>query len=491
VLVGEEPDIVGDANDPTEVWKRMRIGGKPTPAGFERRRSDTTIPPPRFPGGHDGNPRGGLLVRVLRACDQRHARGANVNGAVSALRVRAREAVRSSLWFVPTVCALGAVGLWIGLRYLDDSGAVEDLPFGFDGGPDGAREVLSAISTSMIAFTGVVFSVTIVALQLAGSQYSPRVLRSFLRDRRTQAALGSFIATFVYALLVLRGVRGGEDQYVPRLSVGMAFVILAVSLALFVVYVHEISQSIRASHIVARIGREARGSIETLVADDERFVQLPTVARHASADVRSITAPEAGIVQAYDTRVIVRLAREHDARVESSVCVGDFVPFGATIGTITPASSDLDCEQIQARFVVGLERTIDQDLRFGLRQLVDVALRALSPGINDPTTAVQAIDQLHDLLRRLAPRSFRSGVHTDERGEVRFVERLPSWDELVDLAVTEIRHAGGDQVQVRRRLLEMLDDLASVALVRRRRALRRQRELLLHEPATRTDVRTS
>jgi uncharacterized membrane protein len=409
---------------------------------------------------------------------------------------RTREALRTGLWFVPTVFVIGAIALWAAMHELDQTGVVQDLPFGFSGGPEGAREVLSAIATSMIAFTGVVFSVTIVALQLASSQYSPRVLRSFLRDRRTQVALGSFIATFVYALLVLRGVRTPlEDQepYVPRFSVGLALLFLGFSLAMFVVYINQIAQSIRASRIIARIGDETRVTIDRLL-DDETDTSARATDR-SSTDGASVAlrASDPGIIVGYDAATLIDLARESQTVLTAPFGPGMFVPTGATLLVADPEpDEELPERRLEHAVRRQLERSMDEDLLFGFRQLVDVALRALSPSLNDPTTAAECLDQLHDLLRRIAPRALPSGEHRDEDGRVRFRVPAVTWDDLVEVTFTEIRDAAHGQVQVQRRLALMLDDLMGVALPERRPSLARQR-LLLADPESSSEpaVRSS
>lgn len=387
---------------------------------------------------------------------------------------RVRESIRTSLWFVPSLFALGAVALWAAMRGVDSTDVVEKLPLGFDAGPAGARDVLSAIATSMIAFTGVVFSVTMVVLQLASSQYTPRVLRTFLRDRTTQVALGSFIATFVYALLVLRGVQSeGADReaFVPRLSITVAFVLLGVSLVMFVAYINQIAQSIRGSRIVARAGDETRAVLGhlTSTAEDRAGADLLAPAEPAAASTApvALAADSPGYVLGFDTSRIVDVAGGADTCLVAVVRPGDFV---ATEQPLLVGAPGTNVDQLDLRGMVevGGDRAMDQDVRFGFRQLVDIALRALSPSLNDPTTAVQCLDQIHDLLRRVVRAPFRSGEHHDRGGRLRFVEPPVQWADLVDLGMTEIVLACGGQVQVRRRLIQILDDLHTLAPPERR-----------------------
>jgi uncharacterized membrane protein len=397
------------------------------------------------------------------------------------VRFRLREYLRSSLWFIPSAFVLSAVVLWLVIGAIDRAVDGDDLLLAYGGGPDGAQEVLSAIATSMIAFTGVVFSITIVVLQLASGQFSPRVLRTFLRDRATQSSLGIFIATFVYALLVLRDVRAAspaQSAYVPGLSVSMALVVLAISLGVFVYYIHHIAQAIRVSWIVDAVADETRRSIAHQFPDaPDEGLEL-SIPSGDPAQVLVATAP--GVVQVVGRRALVALARRNDCVLVMRPSVGDFVPQGAALLDVygrRELSVD-DVDEAVGEFALGPERTMEQDPAFGFRQIVDIAVRGLSPAINDPTTAVQCLDHLHDLLRNLAGRPFRSGRLGDEDGKLRLVVPPPSWEDYLDLALDEIRHYGATSIQVARRIRAVLDDLETVVAGREAEAVKRQRTVL-------------
>ncbi len=397
------------------------------------------------------------------------------------VRFRLREYLRSSLWFIPSAFVVSAVLLWLVFGALDRAVDGDDALLAYGGGPDGAQEVLSAIATSMIAFTGVVFSITIVVLQLASGQFSPRVLRTFLRDRSTQSSLGIFIATFVYALLVLRDVRttsSGDSAYVPGLSVSMALVVLALSLGVFVYYIHHIARAIRVGWIVDTVADETRHSIAHQFPDaPDEGLALSTP---AGTPIQVLATPAPGIVQAVNKRALVALARRAGCVLVMRPSIGDFVPVGAPLLQVYGPRPLVAAEAEAAReeFALGPERTMEQDPAFGFRQIVDIAIRGLSPAVNDPTTAVQCLDHLHDLLRNLAARPFRSGRLGDEDGELRLVVPPPSWEDYLDLALEEIRYFGAKSIQVVRRIRAILDDLAGVVAASDAPAVSRQRRML-------------
>ncbi|HEY5429455.1 MAG TPA: DUF2254 domain-containing protein [Solirubrobacteraceae bacterium] len=375
----------------------------------------------------------------------------------------AREVVRSAFWPLPSLCVVAAIGLGIGLVSVDHSVGATRALFLFPGPPAGARSFLSSIIQAMITFTGLVFSITIVVLQLTSGQFSPRVLRTFLRDRTIQLSLGIFLATFVYAMVILRAVRGTgtHDNFVPRLAVTVSFGLVLVSVAMFIRYVAHIANMIRAATIVDSIGKESRACLTRRLAaehfnDGGREMALGPACG-------TIAAREPGVIAAVDGAALVKLARAAECQLVMVPRVGDYVPAGAPLVQVY-GSGGIDEHALLAHFSVGTERTLEQDLAFGFRQLVDIAQRALSPGINDPTTAVQAIDVLHDLLRRLATLHLHPGCHRDTEKVLRVVVPELSFSGYLGLAVGQIWRYGADSVQVPQRLTLMLSDLKTVAL---------------------------
>ncbi|WP_435769519.1 DUF2254 domain-containing protein [Nocardioides sp. SYSU DS0651] len=378
--------------------------------------------------------------------------------------------VRGRFWVLPLVCTVSAVALGLGLTTLDDRLDTSlKVPFLFTGGPESARALLSAIITSMISFTGLVFSITIVVLQLTSSQFSPRVLRTFLRDWFNQLSLGVFVATFVYALVVLRAVRGTSQvhPFVPQLSITVAFGFVLASVLVFLAYIHHVAQSIRAATIISSIGSDTRALLERRhpAGDDVRALRAVP-----DSVGRRVAAASPGVVQRVDDERLAALAAEHSVTIRLLRSVGEFVPEGGDL-LETHGADPPDASQLRGAIHLGNERSLDEDVGFGIRQLVDIAERALSPGINDPTTAVQVIDQLHDLLRRLATRSLQPRQELTDDGGLLLHVPEPAFADYLGLAVDEIAHFGADTDRVMRRLRVMLDDLLRAATPQHRGAV--------------------
>lgn len=370
------------------------------------------------------------------------------------------QTIRTGFWAIPSVCVLVAILLGLTLVRVDHV-LGGDVRFAFDAGPDGAREVLSAISTSMITFTGLVFSITIVVLQLTSSQFSPRVLRTFLRDRLTQFALGTFVATFVYSVTVLRTVTSGDTPFVPALSTTVGLGLLLLSVGMFVAYIHHIATSIQVSAIMTAIGAETRETIERRYPSGA-IERTPHPAMPPGTATQLIPAPRMGVVTQIHIERLVALARSGDVVLRTRVRPGDFVAEGGPLVEVLGTGA-VDPAAVSSAITVSKDRTMQQDVAFGFRQLVDIAERALSPGINDPTTAVQALDQLHDLLRRLAARPLLEGIYCDEDGLVRLVAPAETFGGYLDLALEEIDQYGAEVGQVQRRIDVLLTDVAAAA----------------------------
>ncbi|HEV2766505.1 MAG TPA: DUF2254 domain-containing protein [Acidimicrobiales bacterium] len=392
---------------------------------------------------------------------------------------RAWSRLVSGYWFIPGGIVVVASAVALALLELDAELVDQGRSIGFTGGPESARALLSSIASSMLTLTALVFSVTIVVLQLASGQFSPRVLRTFLRDRRSQTTLGVFLATFLYALIVLRAVRGdggSVDRFVPGISVGVSFALVVVSVAFFMQYIHNITTSIRVIEIIDRISKETAAAIERMHPADFQSadVGLPSLA----APSATVGAATRGVVTSVNVDRLCRIAEGADVCLAVVPRVGEFVATGMPLVEVHGDGDGVDDDAVRRAISLAKERQLDEDPAFGFRQLVDIAERTLSPGVNDPTTAVQCLDHLHDLLRRLAHRPLPRSVTRTSEQRLRVVLPRPAWDDYVALAVDEVRHWGAGSLQIHRRMAALLDDLAAEVAPERAAAVAGRRRLL-------------
>ncbi|MDP9405671.1 MAG: DUF2254 domain-containing protein [Actinomycetota bacterium] len=377
------------------------------------------------------------------------------------------EYLRGALWFLPSVTVLTAfvVGnVLTGVRVAPDSSLAAWV---YGGGADGARGVLEAVAGSVITVTGVVFSLTVVTLQLASSQFSPRLLRTFLRDPANQIVLSVFLSTFAYSLTVLRVIRTGatpDADFVPQLAVTGGLVLATASVAALVYFIHHISVELRVDKMMSDVETDTLDTIHNVY---RRVVQrgrcaLPDVPDHAVA----VRAGHSGIVQAVAPDSLFDDAVDRGLVVRVAPRVGERVVAGGTIAwcwTVDRDAPPPDLDDVSA-FVndavqVGFERTLQQDVVFGLRQLVDVAAKALSPGINDPTTAVDAVGHLAALLTVLAERDLEPVLRHDDQGTVRLALDRPRLGDYLDTACGQIRRYGAREPAVLIALLWMLGEV--------------------------------
>lgn len=368
-------------------------------------------------------------------------------------------------WAIPAAGALAAALLalltaWLDREYGGPSGVL------FGGGPDSARAMLQTVATSVLTFAGLTFSITVVALQLASSQFSPRVLSSLMRDRWTQGALATFVGTFVYSLLMLREVRGGSDSFVPGLGVGISLLLGLTSIGALVGFIHHMAQSLRVVTIIDRIAAETRSALDAWYSDE------PRPRGHVVDGGRRVLRAEGdGVLAWYDRDALVAFGAEHDLTAELLVPSGAWVVEGRPVLALHGAAEpDLDLVSVVG---LGRERETLRDPSYGFRQLVDIAERALSPGVNDPTTALQCVDRMHALLARIVDRDLEVG-DTVVDGVVRLRLPVPAWEDYLALACDEVRHWGADSLRVHRRLEAMLRDLESAAPTGRAEAVRHQ-----------------
>jgi uncharacterized membrane protein len=318
--------------------------------------------------------------------------------------IKIRNALADSFWFVPLVMALLAGGAAMGSVALDHkigSGWVHSIGWIWSGGADGARGVLSVIAGSLMTVVSIVFSLTISVLAQTSSHFGPRVLRNFTSDRKVQFTLSTFISTFVYCLLVLRTVRSIEESsFVPYLSVNIGVLWALASLAVLIFFIHYISQSIQAENLIAAVGEDFADALTVLFPERMGQAQC-TPPRHCEPpnenqwqQALQINADENGYLQGVDDEQIMRLATEHDCILKLQKRPGDFVASGSPLLRVL-ASAPLSPQRqssLRACFSLGRHSTPHQDALFSIQQLVEIAAHALSPGINEPFTALTCID---------------------------------------------------------------------------------------------------
>ena len=382
------------------------------------------------------------------------------------------ERVRSSFWFLPSLMAAAAVGLSFLTVALDQSVTqtwLRKLDWVYNGGAQGASAVLQTIAGSMITIAGVVFSLTLVALSLASSQFGPRLLRNFMRDTTNQLVLGTFIATFLYCLLVLRTIRR-EDAggFVPHLSVTLGVVFALASLWVLIYFIHHVSVSIQADEVVARVGAELDDTMNRLFPEQlgsEGDEPVDAADGYQDAQPGIVTSGSDGYLQIVDVDALMNFATETDTVLSLNRRPGHYIVQGMALVHAFPAErvpEDMQ-QRLQSAFVLGNQRTTGQDVEFAILQLVEIAARALSPGVNDPFTAIACIDRLGSAFCRLAQRRFPGACRHDDAQRLRIVAMPTTFSGLADAGFNPLRSYARTSVEVTLRLLESLALIASVA----------------------------
>lgn len=403
-----------------------------------------------------------------------HRPEARIPFSLSATRLSSLwDRLRTSFWFLPSLMAAGAIVLSFAVVQVDSwlgVGVVRDFGWLYTFGPEGARAVLSAIASSMITVAGLTFSITMLTLQLASSQFGPRLLRDFMRDRGNQLVLGTFIATFLYCLLVLRTVRGTEGAaFVPHLAVGFGVLLAMASIAVLIYFIHHIATSIRVETLLAQLAAETLEAVDRLYPErlghdpPPRQDRTPEHLIPADFDcaARRVRAERSGYVQRLDVEALMQLATEHDCLVRVEARPGRFVTERDAVLTAYPSNRVADgvVDRLRGALVIGQDRTPEQDLEFSIRRIVEIAQRALSPGINDPTTALYCIDRLGEAFGRMAGRDLPSPLRFDDTGRLRIITEVLSLDELACPAFAAVARYGIKDADVVARLLGTMDRL--------------------------------
>ncbi len=385
------------------------------------------------------------------------------------------EAWRTQLWPLPSLCVAAAVVLGVVLPRFD-ANVDDELPasvtaYLFSGGPEAARTVLSAVAGSLITVTSLTFSLTVVTLQLASSQFSPRLLRTFTRDRVVHLSLGVLLGTFTYALTVLRTVRASlseQTAFVPQISVTVAYVFALASVVTLVAFLAHLSRQIRVEWIMRQVHAETNATVKRVLGDEVTIAAAPTIPAYAVP----LCASGSGFLNFVDEQGLLSAAVDNGAVVFVNRQPGESVVTGTPIahawpregrGPLPDREREALTEGLRRAVTTGFERTAAQDVAFGLRQLVDVVVKALSPGVNDPTTAVHGLGHVAVLMCELAGRDLGPRLVCDDDGHVRVVLRRPGFAELLELAMAQPRRYGAADPVVLSRLATMLREIAWTA----------------------------
>lgn len=411
--------------------------------------------------------------------------------------------LRESFWLIPALLMIAAVALAALTLRLDGQPnlPVRDwLPWAKTLGHENARLIMSTIAGSMITVTSLVFSLTLVALTLASNQLGPRLLALFIRDRVTQTVAGAFVSTFVYALVVLASLREEGTALVPSVSIGTAMVLTVLCIALLVSFIHHLATSLHADVVIARMAHDLDQQIGRLFGEAEREADGDDGRADApeTDDWHAVVATQGGYVQTIDEGALVALAVDRDTVVRLLCRAGHFVVAGAPVARVRDAPGDPDAfaQGVCAAIVFGDKRTNAEDPEFALQAIVEIGLRALSPGVNDPYTALTCVDRLGAALARVLAGRLPRHVHCDADGELRLHVEPVTLAGLFNSAFNELRQAAAGNVAVLIRLIETLAELAEVARDDAQRAcvrrhaemVRRTCERTVEEPLDREDV---
>jgi uncharacterized membrane protein len=397
-----------------------------------------------------------------------------------------KELLRTNLWLVPAIEVLAAIGLFAATSAADRAayhGSFAVPSWVISGSADAARQILTTIAAAIITVVGVVFSIVIVALTLVSTQFGPRMLRTFIRDRGTQLTLGTFVATFVYAVLTLVSIGGGGPggPYVPHIGITVTLALTVADLAVLIYFIHHIATQIQLPEVIAGISADLSGAIDEQVDDGAARPGDPPV----TSLLASMPGPGgvvhvagSGYLQYIHQSTLLRIATQAGAVIYLRYRPGHFMIQGSPLATVWPASAAGQvADELTRAHVTGPYRTLAQDVSFGIDQLVEIAIRSLSSAINDTFTAMTCIDWLSDSLCKVAGRWRPARVHRDRAGTVRVITTEPTYDRLVARSFEKIRQSSRGLPAV---LIRLLDGLTRIM---ERTTAEDQRQVLLDQAA--------
>lgn len=405
------------------------------------------------------------------------------------------DTLQSSYWFIPMLMAAAAFLLFlltinIDLRVPDEF--LRSIDWIYRNAPDGARSVLSTIASSMITVAGLAFSLTMVVLTLTSQQYGPLVLGNFMRDRANQFVLGTFTATFIYCLLVMRTIRSVEEGFfVPHISTFIGFLLSLGSVTVLIYFIHHVSASIQSTAILSRIGDSLHDTIDDLFPEsigegaDRLHIDKPHETIPSNFDEQSLAlrARDSGYIAYIDTDALLAAAKAHDIILELKYRPGNFLTARSTLGRIYPlerVTTELE-DAILDAFILGDRRTQAQDVEFLIDQIVSIAVRSMSAAINDPFTSVMALDRLIEGLCRLGERPSPSPFRYDDGQRLRVITNPVTFKEVFYRAFDEIRRYGSSDLKVALHLLTAIEILGECIRPENRRILPAYAEVIWHQ----------
>ena len=397
-----------------------------------------------------------------------------------------KELLRTNLWLVPALLVLAAIGLFVVTLLIDLAAFHGDfgLPsWVISGSADAARQILTTIAAAIITVVGVVFSIVIVALTLVSTQFGPRMLRTFIRDPGTQLTLGTFVATFVYAVLALVSIGGPgpHGPFVPHVSITVTIALTVVNLAVLIYFIHHVATQIQLPQVIAGISADLSAAIEDYMGDGAARPGDPTVAAVLASlpeEGGDVLASDSGYLQYIHRRTLLRIAERADAVIFLRYRPGHFLAQGSPLATVWPASAAPGvARELTRAHLTGPFRTLAQDVSFGIDQLVEIAIRALSSAINDTFTGLTCVNWLSDSLCKVAGRWQPAQVHRDRAGAIRVITPEPTYDRLVQRAFEKIRQSSRGNPAM---LIRLLDGLTRIM---ERTTAEDQRRVLLDQAA--------
>jgi uncharacterized membrane protein len=378
-----------------------------------------------------------------------------------------QETLRTNLWLVPAIEVVAAVALFAVTHALDVAafhGHITLPSWMRFGDADATRQILITLAGAVITVVGVVFSIILVTLTLASTQFGPRMLRNFIRDRGTQLTLGTFVATFVYAILVMISIGSYGGRFVPHLSATTAVVLVAVSMGVLIFFIHHTAVSIQLPRVIHTIARDLSRAIDAestaVGVTREAGPSVEELLTRMADSGGTVGAPSSGYLQFIRHQTLVRIATEKGAVIRLMHRPGHFVVRGQTLATVwPPQAAGVVTQALRRAHISGASRTLAQDLPFAVDQLVEIAIRALSAAVNDTFTALTCIDWLGESLAKISDRWHPERVHRDAHGFVRVITAHITYERLVEHAFEKIRQAGRGMPAV---LIRQLDSLTLI-----------------------------